>query len=374
MISKNEKLKVTPLYDIHKWLNARMVSFAGWEMPVQYTGVIDEHLVVRKTCGLFDVSHMGEIEVSGPKALEAVQSITTNDASKLKEGRVQYTLLCYPSGGVVDDVTLYKFSDTRYMFCVNASNTEKDFKWIKENIKSLADVKDMSSWFGQIAIQGPLSQEVLQNTCNLDLSLIRYYHFKQGNVAGVDAMVSRTGYTGEDGFEIYTQWDNTVKVWEGLSEAGTRFGIKPIGLGARDTLRLEMGFPLYGNELNENITPLEAGLHKFVKLDKPYFIGKNILEKQAKEGLNKRLVGLEMIESGIPRSHYKIFARDRAVGEITSGTMSPSLSKAIGMGYVETQFSSIDTKLSVEIRNKMVMARVIKTPFYKRNMTTKVAN
>src|SRR3989337_2518093 len=357
MISKNEKLKVTPLYDIHKGLNARMVSFAGWEMPVQYTGVIDEHLVVRKTCGLFYVSHMGEIEVSGPNALEAVQSITTNDASKLKEGRVQYTLLCYPSGGVVDDVTLYKFSDTRYMFCVNASN--------KEKIKSLADVKDMSSWFGQIAIQGPLSQEVLQNTCNLDLSLIRYYHFKQGNVAGVDAIVSRTGYTGEDGFEIYTQWDNTVKVWEGLSEAGTRFGIKPIGLGSRDTLRLEMGFPLYGNELNENITPLEAGLHKFLKLDKPNFIGKNILEKQEKEGLNKTLVGLEMIESGIPRSHYKIFARDRAVGEITSGTMSPSLGKAIGMGYVETQFSSIDTKLSVEIRNKMVMARVIKTPFYK---------
>src|SRR3972149_1335096 len=320
MISKNEKLKVTPLYDIHKGLNARMVSFAVWEMPVQYT------------------------------------------------------LLCYPSGGVVDDVTLYKFSDTRYMFCVNASNTEKDFKWIKENIKSLADVKDMSSWFGQIAIQGPLSQEVLQNTCNLDLSLIRYYHFKQGNVTGVDAIVSRTGYTGEDGFEIYTQWDNTVKVWEGLTEAGKRFGIKPIGLGARDTLRLEMGFPLYGNELNENITPLEAGLHKFVKLDTPSFFGQNILEKQAKEGLNKRLVGLEMIESGIPRSHYKIFARDRAVGEITSGTMSPSLSKAIGMGYVETQFSSIDTKLSVEIRNKMVMARVIKTPFYKRNMTTKVAN
>src|SRR3989337_3104346 len=220
MISKNEKLKVTQLYDIHKGLNARMVSFAGWEMPVQYTGVIDEHLVVRKTCGLFDVSHMGEIEVSGPKALEAVQSITTNDASKLKEGQVQYTLLCYPSGGVVDDVTLYKFSDTRYMFCVNASNTEKDFTWIKENIKNLADVKDMSSWFGQIAIQGPLSQEVLQNTCNLDLSLIRYYYFKNGNVLGADAVISKTGYTGEDGFEIYTPWDATIMIWQRLMEAG----------------------------------------------------------------------------------------------------------------------------------------------------------
>lgn len=371
---ENKNLKITPLNQIHKALNARMVPFAGWEMPVQYTGVIDEHLAVRKSCGLFDVSHMGEIEVSGPKALDAVQKIATNDASKLKNGQVQYSLLCYPNGGVVDDVTLYKFSDTRYMFCVNASNAEKDFQWMQENIGRIADVKNISDDFGQLAIQGPLSQEILQNTCNLDLSLIRYYHFQEGIVAGVNAIVSRTGYTGEHGFEIYTKGNDTVKVWQTFMEAGKNFGIKPIGLGARDTLRLEMGFPLYGNELNENTTPLEAGLNKFVKLDKPDFIGKDVLEKQARQGVQKKLVGLEMIEPGIPRSHYKIFAQEKAIGEITSGTMSPSLGKAIGMGYVAPEFSSIGTELKIEIRNKTVAARVVKTPFYIRNTAVKAAN
>lgn len=371
---ENKNLKITPLNQIHKALNARMVPFAGWEMPVQYTGVIDEHLAVRKSCGLFDVSHMGEIEVSGPKALDAVQKIATNDASKLKNGQVQYSLLCYPNGGVVDDVTLYKFSDTRYMFCVNASNAEKDFQWMQENIGRIADVKNISDDFGQLAIQGPLSQEILQNTCNLDLSLIRYYRFQEGIVAGVNAIVSRTGYTGEHGFEIYIKGNDTVKIWQALMEAGKNFGIKPIGLGARDTLRLEMGFPLYGNELNENTTPLEAGLNKFVKLDKPDFIGKDVLEKQARQGVQKKLVGLEMIEPGIPRSHYKIFAQEKAIGEITSGTMSPSLGKAIGMGYVAPEFSSIGTELKIEIRNKTVAARVVKTPFYIRNTAVKAAN
>ncbi|MDP2682262.1 MAG: glycine cleavage system aminomethyltransferase GcvT [Deltaproteobacteria bacterium] len=374
MTLENKNLKITPLHQIHKELHARMVPFAGWEMPVQYAGVIEEHLVVRKSCGLFDVSHMGEIEVSGAKAIEAVQGITTNDASKLKDGQVQYTLLCYPNGGVVDDVTLYKFSDTRYMFCVNASNTEKDFNWIKENAGSIADIKNLSNYFGQIAIQGPLSQEVLQNTCNLDLSLIRYYHFKNVNVFGADVVISKTGYTGEDGFEIYTPWDATITIWQRLMEAGNKFGIKPIGLGARDTLRLEMGFPLYGNELNENTTPLEAGLHKFVTLDKGHFIGKDALVKQARQGINKKLVGLEMIESGIPRSRYKIFAKGRAIGEVTSGTMSPFLGKAIGMGYVETAFSPIETELAVEIRNKMVRAKVSKTRFYTRDTAAKAAN
>lgn len=371
MTLENKNLKITPLNQIHRGLNARMVPFAGWEMPVQYTGVIEEHLFVRKSCGLFDVSHMGEIEVSGPKALAAVQAITTNDASKLTQGQVQYTLLCYPNGGVVDDTTLYKLSDTKYMFCVNASNTEKDFNWIKENVGHIADVTDTSDYFGQIAIQGPLSQEILQNTCNLNLSLIRYYHFKEGRIAGTDAVISRTGYTGEDGFEIYTQRDNAVKIWEELMEAGKKLGIKPIGLGARDTLRLEMGFPLYGNELNENITPLEAGLHKFIKLDKQGFIGRDVLEKQAREGVSKKLVGVEMIETGIPRSHYKILAKGRGVGEITSGTMSPSLARAIGMGYIETAFSSLDTELAIEIRNKLIKARVTKTPFYTRNKVAK---
>lgn len=343
-------------------------------MPVQYTGVIEEHLAVRKGVGLFDVSHMGEIEVSGTKALEAVQIITTNDASKLKPGQVQYTFLCYPNGGVVDDVTLYKFSDTRYMFCVNASNTEKDFNWIKENAGKLADVKDMSSHFGQLAIQGPLSEEILQNTCNLDLSLIRYYHFLQGNVAGIDAIISRTGYTGEDGFEIYMPWGATVKVWQGLMEAGNRFGIKPIGLGARDTLRLEMGFPLYGNELNEKTTPLEAGLHRFISLDKHHFVGRDALEKQAIQGIQRKLIGIEMAESGIPRSGYKIFVKGRMVGEVTSGTMSPSLGKAIGMGYIETVLSSMGAELNIEVRNRRIAARVTKIPFYTRKAVQTAVN
>lgn len=371
---ENKNLKITPLNQIHKELKARMVPFAGWEMPVQYSGVIDEHLAVRKSCGLFDVSHMGEIEVSGPKALEAVQKITTNDASKLKNGQVQYTLLCYANGGVVDDVTLYKFSDMRYMFCVNASNAEKDFSWIRENIGGIAEVENLSDDFGQLAIQGPLSQNILQNTCNLDLSLIRYYHFQQGKVAGVDAIVSRTGYTGEDGFEIYIKANDTVKVWQALMDAGKNLGIKPIGLGARDTLRLEMGFPLYGNELNEKTTPLEAGLSKFVKLDKPNFVGKDVLEKQTKQGLQKKLVGVEMKEPGIPRSHYKIFAQGKIVGEITSGTMSPSLGKAIAVGYMAPEFASPGAELKIEIRNKTASGRVVKTPFYIRNMAAKAAN
>jgi aminomethyltransferase len=370
----NNNLKITPLYQIHKELHAKMVPFAGWDMPVQYTSVIEEHLAVRKSCGLFDVSHMGEIEVSGTKATEAVQSITTNDASILNDGQVQYTLLCYPNGGVVDDVTLYKFSDTRYMFCVNASNTEKDFNWIKENAGSIANIKNLSNDFGQIALQGPLSQEVLQNTCNIDLSLIRYYHFKNVNLFGIEVVISKTGYTGEDGFEIYTPWDATITIWQRLMEAGNTFNIKPIGLGARDTLRLEMGFPLYGNELNENTTPLEAGLHKFVTLDKGHFIGKDALVKQAGQGINKKLVGLKMMEPGIPRSHYKIFAKDRIIGEVTSGTMSPFFGKAIGMGYVETAFSSIETELAVEIRSKMARAKVSKTRFYTRDTAAKAAN
>jgi len=374
MISENKRLKNTPLHQTHKELNARLVPFAGWEMPVQYTGVIEEHLNVRKACGLFDVSHMGEIEISGPKALEAVQAITTNDASKLKEGQIQYTLLCYPEGGVVDDITLYKFSGTRYMLCVNASNTEKDFNWIREKAGHLADIRDLSNNFGQLAIQGPLSVEILQNTCNLDLSLIRYYHFREGNIAGVDAIISRTGYTGEDGFEIYVPWDKTVKAWQALMEAGRGFGIKPAGLGARDTLRLEMGFPLYGNELDENTTPLEAGLDRFVKFDKPHFIGKDELEKQARQGINRRLVGLEMTEQGIPRSHHNIIANNRIVGNITSGTMSPTLGRGIGMGYVETAFTPIGTELGVEIRGKIKGARVAKTPFYTKKTVRVAAN
>lgn len=358
------ELKKTPLNQTHKDLGARLVPFAGWEMPVQYTGVIDEHTTVRTKVGLFDVSHMGEIFVAGEKALDAVQMLTTNDASKMADGQVQYTLLCYPDGGVVDDVTLYKFNEQRFLFCVNASNAQKDFDWIKANIGGIANVKDASESYAQFAIQGHFSQDVLQNICNIDLSSIGYYHFKVGLVDGIGAIISRTGYTGEDGFEIYISPEYAVNIWNKILDHGGSYGIKPIGLGARDTLRLEMGYPLYGNELSKDITPIEAGLEKFVALQKNDFLGKKVLESQAKTGIKKKLIGFEMIEPGIARSHNKINNHGRQVGEVTSGTMSPSIGIPIGMGYVETQFAAIGTEIGIEIRNRLAKARIVKKRFY----------
>lgn len=357
-------LKRPPLYQVHKTLGARMTAFAGWEMPVEYSGIIEEHLTVRKAVGLFDVSHMGEIEVSGERALEAVQIITTNDASKLTDGQVQYTLLCYPTGGIVDDVTLYRFTEKRYMFCVNAANTDKVYNWIKGQVGVMAEVNDRGKDFALLALQGPSSQRVLQRTCNLDLSFIRYYRFSLGEINGVEAIISRTGYTGEDGFEIFIPPSSVEGVWNRILETGRDLGIRPVGLGARDTLRLEMAYPLYGHEISETTTPLEAGLDRFVKLQKPFFIGKDALVGQALNGVEKRLVGFEMVERGIPRSHYAIYAGDRRVGEVTSGTLSPILDKAIGMGYVETPFGVIGEGIGIEIRGRVLKARIVQRPFY----------
>lgn len=360
-------LKQPPLYQVHKTLGARMTAFAGWEMPVEYSGIIEEHLTVRKAVGLFDVSHMGEIEVSGERVLEAVQIITTNDASKLTDGQVQYTLLCYPTGGIVDDVTLYRFTEKRYMFCVNAVNTDKVYNWIKGQVGVMAEVNDRSKDFALLALQGPSSQRVLQRTCNLDLSFIRYYHFSLGEVNGVEAIISRTGYTGEDGFEIFIPPSSVEGVWNRILEIGRDLGIRPVGLGARDTLRLEMAYPLYGHEISETTTPLEAGLDRFVKLQKPFFIGRDALVGQALNGVEKRLVGFEMVERGIPRSHYAIYAEDRRVGEVTSGAISPMLDKAIGMGYVETPFGVIGGEMGIEIRGRVLKARIVQRPFYVKN-------
>ncbi|MBI5286162.1 MAG: glycine cleavage system aminomethyltransferase GcvT [Deltaproteobacteria bacterium] len=358
-------LKRTPLYNIHKALGARIVEFAGWEMPVEYSGIMEEHLTVREAVGLFDISHMGEIEVSGVKALEAVKLITTNDASRLTDGQVQYTILCYPDGGIVDDVTLYRLNEKGYMLCVNAVNTNKVFKWVKEKVGNMVEVRDRSDDFALLALQGPLSEGVLQNTCNIDLSSIRYYHFSFGRIDGVDAIISRTGYTGEDGFEIFIPPTYTEKVWDMLLKTGKGHGIKPIGLGARDTLRLEMGYPLYSHELTQDTTPLEAGLDRFVNLQKPFFIGKEALEGQKKKGVEKRLVGFEMLGRGIPRAHYPIYTKDRQVGEVTSGTHSPSLDKAIGMGYVETSLASPGEEIGIKIRDRLVKARIVRRPFAK---------
>lgn len=359
------EVKRTPLYNLHKALGAKMTVFAGWEMPLEYSGIIDEHRTVRSAVGLFDVSHLGKIEVTGLKALDAVQVATTNDASKLSDGQVQYNLICNPSGGIMDDVTLYRFSEDRFMFCVNAANREKIFNWLRENIGNIAEVRDKSSDRATLALQGPLAQQVLQKVCDVELSLIRYYRFVLNNINGIEAILSRTGYTGEEGFEIYVSSAAAETVWQMIMDAGKDVGIKPCGLGARDSLRLEMGYTLYGNDITEETTPLEAGLERFVKFQKPSFIGKEALLTQAHEGIKKRLVGFEMVGRGIPRSHYPIHADGRRIGEVTSGESSPSVGKFIGMGYVETQFSNPGTKIKIEIRGKMVEAVVVPRPFYK---------
>lgn len=358
--------KKTPLYDIQKALGAKMTIFAGWEMPLEYSGIIDEHLTVRNTVGLFDVSHLGKIEVAGPKALDAVQVATTNDASRLSDGQVQYSLICNQSGGIMDDVTLYRFSKDRFMFCVNAANREKIFNWLNKNIGNIAEVRDKSSDLATLALQGPLAQQVLQKVCDAELPLIRYYRFVLNNINGIEAILSRTGYTGEKGFEIYVSTAAAEIVWQMIMDAGKGVGIKPCGLGARDSLRLEMGYTLYGNDITEETTPLEAGLERFVKFQKQSFIGKEALLTQAHEGIKKRLIGFEMVGRGIPRSHYPIHAEGRRIGEVTSGGHSPSLGKGIGMGYVETQSSNPGTKIKIEIRGKMVEAVVVKRPFYEK--------
>jgi aminomethyltransferase len=364
-----DKLKQTPLYNIHVELGAKMAPFAGWEVPIRYTSVIEEHNAVRNRCGLFDVSHMGELEIRGSNALEAIQLLTTNDASRLASGQIQYTLLCNHDGGVIDDVTVYKFNEKRYMLCVNASNTGKVYNWIKEQVGPTAEVSDISKLTGQIAIQGPLSLEVLQPITDTNLSSLRYYRFHEGSIGGTESIISRMGYTGEDGFEIFTQADKIEQVWQALMNSGKKFGILASGLASRDTLRLEMGYPLYGHELNEKTTPLEAGLDRFVKLDKPTFTGKIALEKKKKKGIKKRLVGLEMLEPGIPRQGYHIIKNDIVIGNITSGTFSPTLKKPIAMGYIKAPFSSLDTELYIMIRKKPVKGRVVAIPFYKKTAT-----
>lgn len=361
------ELKRTPLYDRHKALGGRLVEFAGWEMPVQYTGVVDEHKTVRSACGLFDVSHMGEVEVTGPKALECVQKVTTNDASKISEGRCQYTLICYPEGGVVDDCIVYKLGPERYLFCVNASNTEKALNWIREHAPEGAAVEDKSSHYAQIALQGPASLEVMKPLTGADLEGLRMFRFVEAEVAGVKSIVSRTGYTGEDGFEVYLAAGDAPRVWDAIMDSGASFGIKPAGLGARDTLRLEAGLPLYGHELTKETTPLEAGLKRFVSLKKGDFIGRPVLAAQAEKGVEKRLTGLAMEEPGIPRAGYRVTSGGEDAGAVTSGTMSPMLGKGIAMAYLKTGLQEPGTALEVVIRKRSARAVVTKPPFYKKS-------
>jgi len=363
-------LKKTPLNAVHRRLGARMVEFGGWEMPVQYQGVIDEHLAVRGSAGLFDVSHMGEIEVKGPGALAFIQELAVNDAARLGNGQVQYSAMCYAHGGTVDDVTLYRFDAEHYMFCVNAANTDKDFAWMEEVLEEggFADValRNVSDDFAQLALQGPAADAILARLTDVDLSGIAFYHFYEGLVDGVPTIISRSGYTGEAGFELYFAPAAAEQVWTALMEFGKEDDLVPAGLGARDTLRLEVKYPLYGHELSPEITPLEAGLGWITKLDKPSFVGRDALVRQKEQGLPRRLACLRMTEAGVPRAGYPVFAGEEQVGEVTSGTMSPCLRVGIALALLRPDCAAVGTPLRVGIRSRKVAAEVVKPPFVKK--------
>ena len=358
--------KRTPLYEIHNPYHGRMMEFAGWEMPVYYTGIIEEHQNVRKNVGLFDVSHMGKIEVSGKDARFNLQKLLLCNVETLSISQVKYSALCNAEGGVVDDVTVYCLGEDRFLLCVNASNTEKDYQWILKNLEGKVEVTDRSQTFAQLAIQGPRSLDVLQKLSPVSLRPLKYYWFIQGDVDGIDTIISRTGYTGEDGFELYFNPEFAIQLWERLMTEGKQFGIQPVGLGARDTLRLDMGFSLYGHELDERHTFLEAGLERLIDFEKASFIGKEELLRQKGKRIRKKLVGFEMVGQGIPRAHYDIHKEDREIGEVTSGTFSPTLKKGIGLGYVITEEAREGNEITIVIRGKKIPARIVKIPFYKR--------
>jgi len=361
-------MKYTAFTAMHEAFGAKMVEFAGYYMPVQYEGLLIEHEAVRKAVGVFDVSHMGEFWVKGPKALEFVQWVTSNDASKLIDGKVQYS--CFPNdkGGIVDDLLVYRIDAETYLLVVNAANIDKDWAWVNSQNKIGANLYNASDEISQLAIQGPLALKAMQKLTDTTVTDMEYYTFKKLTFAGVkDVIFSTTGYTGSGGCEIYFSNEDAPKIWKAVFEAGAEFGIKPIGLGARDTLRLEMGFCLYGHDINDTTSPIEAGLGWITKFtDEKEFINKAALLKQKTEGVTKKLVGFEMIDRGIPRQHYPIVdANGNTIGEVTSGTPSPSLKVNIGMGYVPTELAKTGTEILISIRDKALKARVVKMPFEK---------
>ncbi|HME89888.1 MAG TPA: glycine cleavage system aminomethyltransferase GcvT [Myxococcaceae bacterium] len=355
----------TPLYGAHRKLGARMVDFAGWEMPVQYSSVVAEHQAVRTSAGLFDVSHMGEVEFVGQGALESANRLISNDLAVCADGQAAYAGLLNERGGFVDDVVAYRFSPQRILFCVNASNREKDFRWMSERARGVRPI-NRSDDYAQLALQGPSAAKILQRATATDLSKLGTYRFTEAKVADIQCIISRTGYTGEDGFELYCSPDNAEKLWFALLEEGKGEGLVPAGLGARDSLRTEMKYALYGNDIDDDHTPLEAGLGWIVKMEKGEFVGREALQRQKAEGVRRKLVGFEVAEGGIPRHGYPILAQGQKVGEVTSGTMGPSVKKAIGIGYVPTELAAEGSALQVEIRNRPVAATVVKTPFWKR--------
>jgi len=356
----------TALTNTHIALGAKMVPFAGYNMPVQYVGINAEHETVRKAVGVFDVSHMGEFILKGEGALELIQKVCSNDASKLYDGKVQYSCLPNEQGGIVDDLLVYRMDEKTYMLVVNASNIEKDWNWISKFNRFGVDMKNISDRTSLLAVQGPKATQALQSLTDTNLSAMEYYTFVKGTLAGVDnVVISATGYTGAGGFELYFDNEHADKIWKAIFEAGAPFGIQPIGLGARDTLRLEMGFCLYGNDIDDTTSPLEAGLGWITKFTKD-FVNSSNLAAQKEAGLKKKLVGFEMIDRGIPRHDYEICdATGKVIGKVTSGTQSPSLQKAIGLGYVQSDFAKEDTEIFINIRENLVKAQVVKFPFYK---------
>lgn len=360
-------MKYITLSDKHISLGAKMVDFAGFYMPVSYEGINVEHETVRNGVGVFDVSHMGEFIVSGPEALNLIQKVTSNDASTLAIGKAQYSCLPNENLGIVDDLIVYKMEEEKYLLVVNASNIEKDWNWIVSHNTMNAQIENVSDSYSLLAIQGPKAIESVQALTDINLAEIPYYHFTVGEFAGVqDVIISATGYTGSGGFEVYVKNEDVAQVWDKVFESGADFGIRPIGLAARDTLRLEMGFCLYGNDIDDTTSPLEAGLGWITKLSKD-FVGSDLIKKQKEEGVTRKLVGFELLERGIPRHDYKVLDKDgNVIGKVTSGTMSPSMKIACGLAYVDTAFAALDTEIFIEIREKGIKAKVAKAPFYKK--------
>jgi len=360
-------MKKTRFYECHKALGGRMIEFFGWEMPVEFKGIIEEHMAVRTAAGLFDVSHMGEIIVRGKDALAFVQHLTPNDAGRLALNQAQYTALTTPQGTFVDDMLVYCLSPEEYLLVVNAANTDKDFGWVAAHQAGFdVSVENASEGYSQLALQGPKAQEILQPLTGINLAGMKSFWAERGRVAGIDALVSRTGYTGEDGFEVYTTSAQPAAILEEIMKAGRPLGLLPIGLGARDTLRLEAKLMLYGNDIDDTTTVLEADLKWIIKFKKGDFLGRDVLEKQLTEGIKRKIVGFELIEKGIPRPHYPVFADGQKAGQVTSGTFSPFLKKSIGLVYLPVELTGIGTEIEVGIRERQVKARVVSTPFYKR--------
>lgn len=360
--------KKTPLYQVHIDSGAKMIEFGGWLMPVQYSGIIEEHNAVRNKAGLFDVSHMGEFIVKGKDALPFLQKVLTNDLSTIVAGQAQYSPMCYENGGTVDDLLIYKYDDNEYLLVVNAGNIDKDWQWLNKQSGDFdISLQNVSDEVGLLSLQGPLAEQILSSLTDANLKSLKFYRFlPRVMVAGCEVTLSRTGYTGEDGFEIYCKAEDSEKIWRAILKAGKAEGVLPVGLGSRDTLRFEAGLPLYGHELTVAITPVEAGIGMFVKVDKGDFIGSEQLVKQKTEGVEHKVVGFMMTDRGIARADYKVFADGKQIGKVTSGSPAPTLGKNLGLALVNKEYANIGQKIEIDIRGKLVSAEIIKKPFYKR--------